>query len=31
MYITDRATLRSTTFVIGVGCCLWLFVLAAPA
>lgn len=31
MYITDKAPLRTLAFVIGLGCCLWLFGLAIVA
>ena len=31
LYITDRAPLRTGVFVVGLGCCAWLFVLAARA
>ena len=30
-YVADLATLRSATFVVSTGCCLWLFGLAATA
>jgi len=31
MYITDRAPLRTAVFVVGLACCVWLFVLAISA
>jgi uncharacterized MAPEG superfamily protein len=31
LYIGDRAPLRTLVFVAGLGCCVWLFVLAASA
>ncbi len=31
LYLADQATLRSVVFVIGWGCCVWLFVLAMTA
>ncbi len=31
LYITDRASLRTGVFIVGLGCCLWLFALAALA
>ena len=31
LYLADLATLRSIVFVIGWGCCIWLFVLAITA
>jgi uncharacterized MAPEG superfamily protein len=30
-YITDNQPLRTASFVVGFGCCIWLFVLAAMA
>ena len=30
-YVTDLATLRSLSFTVGMGCCVWLFWLAAAA
>jgi uncharacterized MAPEG superfamily protein len=30
-YVADRDRLRSLSFVVGMGCCVWLFVLAASA
>ena len=31
LYLADLATLRSVVFVVGWGCCVWLFVLAMRA
>jgi uncharacterized MAPEG superfamily protein len=31
LYITDQAPLRTIAFVAGLGCCVWLFVLAINA
>jgi len=31
LYIADLSTLRSLSFLVGLGCCIWLFVLAASA
>jgi uncharacterized MAPEG superfamily protein len=31
MYIADQAALRSGVFVVGLGCCVWLFALAITA
>jgi uncharacterized MAPEG superfamily protein len=30
-YIADQAPLRTGVFVVGLGCCVWLFVLAIAA
>jgi uncharacterized MAPEG superfamily protein len=30
-YVADLASLRSLAFLVGFGCCVWLFVLAASA
>lgn len=30
-YIADLSTLRSLSFLVGLGCCIWLFVIAASA
>jgi uncharacterized MAPEG superfamily protein len=31
LYIADQAPLRTLAFVVGLGCCVWLFVLAIAA